>query len=264
MAEDPPLVRVAHGYILEECMRNTGGNVEKAQKSLTEFILGKQSYEECEVDMTQTIHSIIPLQKIQKIIAVSKEEPRPKEYIHPLDPKMPGNCRRKARMWTQEEDIRLLAGIYRYGLGRWNEIVDFVGLGRTRPQCTQRWNRGLDPKISKTIWSDEENKNLYNLVIKHGETQWSKIAEEMKTRSDVQCRYHYFQMKRSICSQPVPIFHDIPKEVFSNNPKPIETISDPFTVHSIEKSEPISIWDPFSITKSIEFGMNDSVYDENY
>ena len=101
---------------------------------------------------------------------------------------------KKTRPWTTPEDVRLLAGIYRYGLDNWSTVAFFVGNGRTRGQCAQRWSRGLNPRLSKDTWSADEERLLLMLVRRFGDKAWTRIAAIIGHRSDVQCRYHYQQM----------------------------------------------------------------------
>jgi hypothetical protein len=104
--------------------------------------------------------------------------------------------RREMKMWTHGEDIRLLSGIYQYGLNTWAPIAKFVGHSRTRAQCAQRWNRVLDPRIAKDAWGATEDSALLSLVRACGERSWMQISSFMKNRSDVQCRYRYRKLKR--------------------------------------------------------------------
>ena len=106
--------------------------------------------------------------------------------------------RKKTRSWTAQEDTRLLAGIYRFGADNWTTISLYIGNGRTRAQCCQRWTRGLNPRISKNLWSYEEDLKLVQLVNTYGDKSWTKIASMMGNRSDVQCRYHYHQVMRDM------------------------------------------------------------------
>ncbi|OHS97491.1 hypothetical protein TRFO_36318 [Tritrichomonas foetus] len=103
---------------------------------------------------------------------------------------------KKSKPWSQNEDVRLLAGIYKYGLDNWSNVASFVGNGRTRSQASQRWSRGLNPRISKESWSAEEDQMLFRLVQQYGDRAWTKIATLIGNRSDVQCRYHYHQIAR--------------------------------------------------------------------
>jgi hypothetical protein len=104
---------------------------------------------------------------------------------------------RKFQSWSHGEDIRLLSGIYQYGVRSWSTISRFVGNGRTRTQCAQRWSRSLNPRIQKETWSHEEESALVGYVAKFGEKSWSRIAALLGTRSDVQCRYHYNQIVKN-------------------------------------------------------------------
>jgi hypothetical protein len=112
------------------------------------------------------------------------------------DPPQLGMSRQKARNWTECEDQRLIAGIRRHGIDNWNLVSTFVGNGRTRSQCSQRWNRGLNPLIFKGPWTYREEANLIRLVGQYGEKSWRRVATEIGNRSDVQCRYHFRQMQR--------------------------------------------------------------------
>ena len=99
--------------------------------------------------------------------------------------------RHRSAPWTTEEDERLLAGIYQYGLSDWLRVSEFVGSGRSRAQCGQRWLRCLDPNMRKDKWSPEEDQLLLRQVEAFGEHSWAKIAKELGYRTDVQCRYRY-------------------------------------------------------------------------
>ena len=112
-----------------------------------------------------------------------------------LDGNGKNGTRKKTRSWTQAEDRRLIAGIHKFGVDNWANVAAFIGNGRTRAQCSQRWNRGLDPRISKDQWTKEEDEKLINLVRLKGTQGWTVIASEMGNRSDVQCRYHYKQIQ---------------------------------------------------------------------
>ena len=77
------------------------------------------------------------------------------------------NPRKKARPWTEQEDTRLLAGIFRFGLDSWKAVAEFVGSGRSQAQCSQRWNRGLDPRLSRVQWSTDEDFWVRRIAIDH-------------------------------------------------------------------------------------------------
>lgn len=120
------------------------------------------------------------------------------------------NRRKNRKPWSNYEDMRLLIGIMRFGINNWKSISLFVGNNRSSSQCSQRWNRSLNPCISKNIWSAEENFQLLNLVQQYGERAWSKISKIMQNRSDIQCQYHYKQIKGKIA------YHSLDQNSISN------------------------------------------------
>jgi hypothetical protein len=103
--------------------------------------------------------------------------------------------RQKTR-WTEDEDRRLLAAIHRYGVREWATIASFVGNGRTKSQCAQRWRRSLNPAISRQPWQPIEDETLDLAVQRYGECAWIKVSNEVKTRSDVQCRGRWQTLKQ--------------------------------------------------------------------
>ena len=117
-----------------------------------------------------------------------------KKSIH-HDPN--GKERRKTRQWNESEDNRLLMGVRLFGIDNWNAIAKYVGNGRLRSQCMQRWSRGLDPRISKKQWTKEEEEKLLRLVSEYKDRSWTRISAHFGNRSDVQCRYKYIQLQRA-------------------------------------------------------------------
>ena len=99
--------------------------------------------------------------------------------------------RKKSTPWTPEEDQKLKEAVDAYGCNNWGAVVALVGNGRTRSQCAQRWNRVIDPRISKANWTAEEEEKLLRVVEKYGTKQWTRVAAEMGNRCDVQCRFKY-------------------------------------------------------------------------
>lgn len=143
---------------------------------------------------------------------------------------------RKCNLWRQEEDILLLAAIHRYGLGDWKSISHFVGNGRTRSQCSQRWGRALDPKIAKIPWSKEEDDNLLKLVQEFGPHTWAKIARNMSSRSDVQCRYRYIQLMKKEHSSHLPVL-GYQEEATSNSDESAKSPAGPNALNLMLQNE---------------------------
>lgn len=93
-------------------------------------------------------------------------------------------------VWTDYEDKRLIAAVLMFGKTDWAKVAAYVGNGRNKFQCSQRWIRSLNPTVSRSPWTDEENKKLIEAVQKFGQKSWIKIAKYVGSKSDVQCRYH--------------------------------------------------------------------------
>lgn len=127
-------------------------------------------------------------------------ESTPTENDNQIQGKPPGTkvyTRKKALIWTEDEDMRLLTAVCRFGNHDWRMISAFVGNGRTSSQCNQRWTRALNPSISHHSWTAQEDQKLCELVAQMGECGWRKIASYLEGRTDLQCRHRYLQMKRS-------------------------------------------------------------------
>jgi hypothetical protein len=136
------------------------------------------------------VHDATPIDRLREILSVC-EDPLPPCAVGKGD-----GHRQKTRPWSGLEDVRLLAAIHRQGLDNWSGVASFVGSSRTRSQCSQRWLRGLDPRISRTQWTLEEDAALVRLVETYGEKSWIRVSQGIGTRSDVQCRYRYKQIER--------------------------------------------------------------------
>lgn len=104
--------------------------------------------------------------------------------------------RRRTHSWSASEDNRLIFAIHHDGFGDWSKVAAFVGNGRTRSQCSQRWHRTLDPRINKNNWSSEDDKKLIEAVQKYGANTWTKVAKYIGARTDVQCRYRYLLIQK--------------------------------------------------------------------
>eukprot|EP01113_Clastostelium_recurvatum_P041613 TRINITY_DN6638_c0_g1_i3.p1 TRINITY_DN6638_c0_g1~~TRINITY_DN6638_c0_g1_i3.p1 ORF type:complete len:701 (-),score=167.80 TRINITY_DN6638_c0_g1_i3:63-2165(-) len=105
--------------------------------------------------------------------------------------------------WTKEESQKLIKLVHQHGERQWKKIAENLGGGKTGAQCAQHWKRVLSPEIRKGSWDDQEEELLFVLVRKHGQS-WKNIATEIKTRTDIQCRYQYFKscMSREVAWSP--------------------------------------------------------------
>lgn len=104
--------------------------------------------------------------------------------------------RQKSKQWTPEDDETLRQAIAEHGTNDWGAVAAKLGNTRTRSQCSQRWNRVLNPAINKSNWTPEEEAKLLQAVSLIGERSWTRVASQMGDRSDVQCRFKYFHLKK--------------------------------------------------------------------
>lgn len=225
------ILEIGINYLDELCMIGYEIKIPLIQ-SMSAYLSGQNTYEQSKQTFLSVIGRTEPLDRLKEIVDIAEEptsEPvssssppstfiqgsTNNHYSSDTDADTNSNAsdngsssnyneqstngnRRKTRSWSPQEDTRLLAGIYKYGVDNWTTISTFIGNGRTRAQCCQRWTRGLNPRVSKNLWSYEEDLKLVHLVYLYGDKSWTKIASMMGNRSDVQCRYHYRQVMRDM------------------------------------------------------------------
>jgi hypothetical protein len=195
MNKDDPFLAFCVSLMRTEVPNLTDSMAITAHLWIQNFIDGRLLFSEIHKLATQDCGSANFIERIQQILSVP-DEPLPDPTSSELASAHRTTIRDKRRCWTIHEDNRLLAGIRRFGMeSAWSTIADFVGSGRTRSQCSQRWIRVLDPRISKAEWTDEEDKRLLELVVIYGEKAWMKVADQKGDRSDVQCRYRYLHLE---------------------------------------------------------------------
>ena len=94
----------------------------------------------------------------------------------------------KYKKWNKEEDQILRRAILYYGPKNWQQISYCLD-GRNNSQCFHRWMKGINPKIRRDKWSFSEDLILGVSLIKiYGNKKWSKIANHLPGRTDIQCR----------------------------------------------------------------------------
>jgi hypothetical protein len=185
-------------YTLDTCPELTEAEREDVQGIVARYGDGALTYNQAAELFQEKFHTVTPIDKLRAILEVPEEPlPRHSEESSECLP------RRKTQQWTPDEDTRLLAGARRYGLENWNAVAHFVGNGRSRSQCSQRWQRGLDPRISRDRWTPEDEAKLRRLVEQYGERSWIRVSAAMGNRSDVQCRYRYHQLQKEVPESPV-------------------------------------------------------------
>jgi hypothetical protein len=94
------------------------------------------------------------------------------------------------KKWTYLEDSILRKAILYYGPKNWQQISYCLD-GRNNSQCFHRWMKGINPKIKRDKWSFEEDLTLGVALKIYGNKKWSKIANHLTGRTDIQCRERF-------------------------------------------------------------------------
>jgi hypothetical protein len=188
--QQSPLHNVGLHYTQEACPSLSSSDRDILQQVITDYINGVIDFGAASDFFETHIHDATPIDRLREVLIVD-DDPLPPSPVTKED-----GHRQKTRPWTNNEDVRLLAAVHRQGLDNWSAVASFVGSSRTRSQCSQRWIRGLDPRISRTQWTPEEDTALVRLVETYGEKAWIRVSQGLGTRSDVQCRYRYKQIQR--------------------------------------------------------------------
>ena len=189
-----PLNDIAESYI-DECGVTISPEVKKeALEIMNKMLIKAIGIDEGVNKIMNLIGTPTPAQKLKIILEISEDPIKTSKKEFSEKNKISG--RTVSRNWSTYEDQRLLAGIYRYGLNEWEKVAEFIGNNRTKSQCSQRWLRGLNPKIIKGPWTPEEEEELLRLVDEYGDRSWKKISNILVNRSDAQCRYHFLQLQK--------------------------------------------------------------------
>jgi hypothetical protein len=192
--ESRPLLAVAELLITENCPDISPDVFAELRQIADHFISGILTLARASGIFLEKTGTTQPVDRLSAILTVSEDPipPRPQSGSH-RDTRL----HKRIRVWTDYEDRRLLCAINKFGLDDWASISKFVGNERTRAQCSQRWFRGLNPRLSKARWAPEEEQRLRELVSRYGTHSWTRISLELGNRSDAQCRYHYLQIARA-------------------------------------------------------------------
>ena len=96
--------------------------------------------------------------------------------------------------WSAEEDELLLRAIEANGTRKWSVLASHLP-GRTGKQCRERWHNQLNPDISKSPWTEEEDRIIADAVAKMG-NKWSHIKDLLgcqRTEHAIRNRWHRLQ-----------------------------------------------------------------------
>ena len=110
-----------------------------------------------------------------------------------LDPKLMKGS------WTVQEDEIITKFVTENGCKSWAKLATLLP-GRIGKQCRERWFNHLDPNISRSAWTPDEDRILYKLHEQFG-NHWSKISKFMPTRTDNMIKNRWYSV---ISKKPPP------------------------------------------------------------
>lgn len=148
-----------------------------------------------------------------------------KDFPMPMQEHTPKSQTVLRRKWSEEEDELLKTAVEKYGLKKWSLISTMVP-NKNPKQCRERWIAQLNPCLSKTNWSYEEDQILLQAQKMYG-NHWTKIATFLPGRcgNSVKNRYLWLK-KRSLTSSYVTT--GFSPNMPSSLPKPNAKISPKF------------------------------------
>ncbi|EAX88089.1 Myb-like DNA-binding domain containing protein [Trichomonas vaginalis G3] len=188
---ESPLMDIAMQMVTDANQALTEEELRAVKDTLKKYIQNEISLEYASDIMSPILVNLDPLHRVDNILHVVET---PLDEYSLEEEKLAG--RRRSHSWSIAEDNRLIYAIHHGGFGDWSRVASFVGNGRTRSQCSQRWHRTLDPRINKQNWTTSDDNKLLEAVSKFGVNTWTKVAKFVGSRTDVQCRYRYMLIKK--------------------------------------------------------------------
>jgi hypothetical protein len=93
-----------------------------------------------------------------------------------LDPKLAKGA------FTPEEDALIMAHVEKYGPQNWPVLSQSL-VRRSPKQCRERWCNHLNPAVSASSWTLEEDNLIFEIHERYG-PKWSLIAKSLPGRTD--------------------------------------------------------------------------------
>ena len=244
------IIKAANNYQIPE------GTEELLNKVITSFIDKKYSAKIAAKRAAALIANDQAIETFLNIFNAYNSTLTLSQFMSNLKPKQI-----KSGPWSPQEDKLLTEGYQKFG-NDWSRVADYVGNGRTKSQCAQRWERSLDPSISREAWTEEEVKLLHEGVKKFGFGSWVKVSKLVGTRSDVQCRYKYKSIHTKNIGRPKPkkprrkIFSKKFSSSDSESYVPIKTKEeDPFE-KELGTNDHLSSYDKFIFNENLKLSIS--------
>lgn len=94
------------------------------------------------------------------------------------------------KKWDENEDALLKQLVSMHGK-QWSLIASMLP-GRTASQISSRWEKCIDPSLTKGPFTPEEDRIVLEYVEKYGATNWPRLAAMLGQRSPKQCRERWY------------------------------------------------------------------------
>ena len=98
--------------------------------------------------------------------------------------------KKMGRNWNEQEDNMLRELIAQYGK-QWSVIASHIP-NRTATQIAARWEKCINPKLTKGPFNAEEDRLIIEFVEEFGCHAWPKITSVLPHRTPKQCRERWF------------------------------------------------------------------------
>lgn len=134
--------------------------------------------------------------------------------------------------WSKQEDHQLLALYEKYG-SNWQMISkEMIGGHRTGKQVRERYLNKLDPKISKTPWTDYEDQIIIKNYQKIGK-KWSEISKKLEGRPENTVKNRFYSCLRKRINAPDSDSDLENEKEYSHEGSPYPSSSEPSEQNSI-------------------------------
>jgi hypothetical protein len=97
---------------------------------------------------------------------------------------------KRVQKWSVDEDDLLRRQIVQFGK-QWSVIASHIP-NRTATQIAARWEKCIDPKLTKGTFTREEDQLIVSFVRENGTRSWPKITRIIPHRTPKQCRERWF------------------------------------------------------------------------
>lgn len=97
------------------------------------------------------------------------------------------NRSNKNQKWSTEDDEKLTQLVNTGDPLDWGAIAQEFPT-KTQQQVMERWNKVINPALTKGSWTGQEDQIIMQFVAQYGKKSWSKLAEKLPGRIGKQCR----------------------------------------------------------------------------